>query len=166
MGSIYIVFGPQGAGKSTYARQLARDVGGVRFSIDDWMARLYGADMPSPPDLAWVMERVGRCEAQIWATAADVAASGGRAVLDLGFMKAAQRAAFAARARELGLPVSLHFVDAAPEVRRGRVLERNAQRGETFAFEVTPAMFEFMERQFERPTDEELAIATMVRTDQ
>ncbi|KAB8141744.1 ATP-binding protein [Chloroflexia bacterium SDU3-3] len=165
MGTISIVFGPQGAGKSTYARQLTQDIGGVHFSIDDWMARLYGADMPSPLDLAWVMERVGRCEAQIWATAAAVAASGGHAVLDLGFMKAAQRSAFTARASELGLPVSLHFVDAAPELRRQRVLERNSARGETFAFEVTPAMFDFMEGQFERPTDEELAAATVVRTD-
>ncbi|WP_167316035.1 ATP-binding protein [Burkholderia lata] len=31
---VHIVFGPQGAGKSTYARTLAAASGATRFSID------------------------------------------------------------------------------------------------------------------------------------
>lgn len=65
MGTIHIVFGPQGAGKSTYARALAADVAGVRFSIDEWMHELYSADSPTPLRLDWVMVRVQRCERRI-----------------------------------------------------------------------------------------------------
>ena len=58
----------------------------------------------------------------------------------------------------------LHIVDAPHDLRRRRVLDRNATRGDTFAFEVTPEMFDFMESRFERPTESERAVATAVQT--
>jgi predicted kinase len=156
MATIHMVFGPQGAGKSTYARQLAERVAGVRFSIDDWMGHLYGPDLPKPMDIAWIMQRVHRCEQRIWATAADVAARGSDVVLDLGFMKEANRTEFLSLAASNGLPTQLHLVDAPCDIRRRRVLARNQHKGETFSFEVTPAMFDFMEQQFEPATAVEL----------
>jgi len=109
MATIHLVFGPQGAGKSTSARELAGRVNGVHLAIDDWMA--------------------------------------------------VSRADYASRAAADGHASRLHFVSAPRDVRRTRVLARNAARGETFAFEVTPAMFDFMEREFEPPTQGELADA-------
>lgn len=53
----------------------------------------------------------------------------------------------------------LHYVDAPHPTRRTRVMTRNQERGETFAFEVTPGMFDFMETKFESPTEAELASA-------
>ena len=161
MGTIYLVFGPQGAGKSTYSRGLATRVKGVRFSIDDWMEQLYGPDLPKPKSFSWVMERVQRCERRIWATASDFARTGGSVILDLGFMKARSRSEFLALAEEGGHPFQLHFVNAPHAIRRARVLARNAEKGATFSFEVTPAMFDFMEGEFEPPTDNELANATV-----
>jgi predicted kinase len=155
--TIHIVFGTQGAGKTTYSRQLAEKVNGTRFSIDDWMGELFGPDLPKSMSLAWIMERVQRCERRIWSTASEVVERGGSAVLDLGFMKVSDRSRFVSQAETKGLPVQLHYVTAPHALRRGRVIARNANRGETFAFEVTPAMFDFMEKQFESPTDAELA---------
>jgi predicted kinase len=161
MAEIHIVFGPQGAGKSSYARTLAAACAGTRFSIDEWMAQLYGPDLPDPIDLSWIMERVQRCERQIWRTAEQVAKNGGDVVLDLGFMKAANRAAFSEQATEAGVPSRLHYVTAPHDIRRSRVMRRNSEKGETFSFEVSPAMFDFMEAQFEAPTNLELASATV-----
>jgi len=48
MSKIHLVFGSQGAGKSTYAKKLAEKVKGVYLSIDEWMQELYGADAPKP----------------------------------------------------------------------------------------------------------------------
>lgn len=161
MGTLHLVFGPQGAGKSSYARQLATDIGGVRLAIDDWMGQLYGPDLPTPMNFAWIMERVQRCEKRIWATATEIADTGGHVVLDLGFMKVRNRTEFLSLASAGQHPAQLHFVNAPLDVRRQRVLQRNSDKGDTFSFEVTAPMFDFMEREFESPTDQELASATM-----
>jgi len=159
MAQLHLVFGPQGAGKTTYSRRLAEEVRGVRFSIDEWMGALFGPDLPQPLNFGWIMERVARCEQRIWTTTLEVARSGVDVVLDLGFMKLEHRGQFAARAEEAELTVQTHFVDAPYELRRGRVLSRNREQGATFAFEVTPQMFDFMEQQFEKPSESELARA-------
>ena len=154
-GTIHIVFGPQGAGKTTYARELAEEVGGTRFSIDEWMGELFGPDLPKPMSLAWIMERVRRCEHRIWMTAANIARQGGTVVLDLGFMKISDRSAYLALAAANAFPARLHFVTAPHDQRRRRVLSRNVEKGATFSFEVTASMFDFMETRFEAPTEDE-----------
>jgi predicted kinase len=155
--TVHIVFGPQGAGKTTYSRRLANESTGTRFSIDDWMGELFGPDLPKPMSLPWIMERVQRCERRIWSTAAEIVDRGGCAVLDLGFMRVSDRSRLISLAEAKELPVQLHYVNAPQDVRRARVVSRNATKGETFAFEVTPAMFDFMEKQFESPTEAELS---------
>jgi len=161
LGTLHLVFGPQGAGKSSYARQLATRFQGVRLSIDDWMGQLYGPDLPTPMNFAWIMERVQRCEKRIWATAAEIAGTGGHVVLDLGFMKVRKRTEFLALASAGEHPAQLHFVNAPLDVRRQRVLQRNIDKGDTYSFEVSAPMFDFMEREFEPPTALELASATV-----
>jgi predicted kinase len=123
------------------------------------MAQLYGADLPDPINRSWIMERVQRCERQIWRTAEQIAKNGGSVVLDLGFMK--ESSTFAEQARDAGLSSKLHYVTAPHDIRRTRVMTRNAEKGETFSFEVSPAMFDFMEAEFEAPTKLELASATV-----
>ncbi len=162
---IHIVFGRQGAGKSTYARELAVQLQATRFSIDDWMGALFGPDMPQPISFPWVMQRVQRCEQRIWDVASQIAKNGGTAVLDLGFMKVSDRTRFIDLALAAQLQVQLHQVTAAHALRRRRVLERNTAQGDTFSFEVSPAVFDFMEKLFESPTDLELATAVVVKTD-
>ena len=45
---------------------------------------------------------------------------------------------------------------ASAEARRARVADRNVVRGEGFAIEVTPEMFDFIEGVFEAPDADEL----------
>ena len=162
--TVHIVFGSQGAGKTTYSRKLAGEIRATRFSIDDWMGELFGPDLPKPMSLPWIMERVQRCERRIWSTASEIVECGGSAVLDLGFMKVSDRSRFVSLAEAKALPVQMHYVNAPHSLRRDRVLSRNAEKGETFAFEVTPAMFDFMEKQFESPTESELSRSVAIGT--
>jgi predicted kinase len=154
--TLHVIVGPCGAGKTTYAHGFARREGAVAFILDDWMARLFGPDMPEPLEYAWMVERVGRCEAQIWSTAAAVLAAGGSAILDIGLMRRADRARVKEIADGTGLTLRWHLVDAPQAVRRARVADRNTIRGEGFAIEVTPDMFDFIEGVYEPPSPDEL----------
>jgi predicted kinase len=163
--TLNVIFGPCGAGKTTYAHAFARREKAVAFILDDWMARMFGPDMPEPLQYDWMVERVGRCEGQIWATAAGVLAAGTSVILDIGLMRRADRARVREIAEATGLPLQFHFVDAPQDVRRARVLDRNVVRGESFAIAVTPDLFDFIEGVYEPPEPQELTGAVMSLSD-
>lgn len=154
--TLHVIFGPSGAGKTTYANAFARRENAVAFILDEWMARLFAPDMPEPIEYEWMIQRVARCEAQIWSVAAGVLATGAPVILDIGLMRKADRDRVREIAEATGLPLQFHYVTASAEVRRARVAERNVVRGENFAIEVTPEMFEFVEGVFETPEPAEL----------
>lgn len=165
MSVIHIVFGPLGAGKTTYAHDLSSNENAICFSIDSWMVDFFGADAPVPLTMQWAMERVKRCENRIWLTARDVAKSGSNVVLDLGFLKKASRKEFLDLASREGLEIKSHFIHAQRNTRRLRVLARNETKGDTFALAVSPEMFDFMDAQFETATQLELSTAIVVDTE-
>ena len=162
---IILIVGCTGAGKTTYARQLADQLGAVRFSIDEWMTQLFWADSPQPIEFQWTMERVERCEAQIFATVRQLAARGIPAVLDLGFTRREHRDSFRALAEEAGLTAVVHFLDIPADQRWYRVNRRNKERGETFAMEVDRQMFDFMEAMWEPPMEAEWSAGGGCRID-
>jgi predicted kinase len=159
--TLHLVFGPCGAGKTTYAYALARREGAVVFVLDEWGVRLFGPDVDGPIDFAWMSERLGRCRALIWSTAAAVLEAGASVVLDLGLMRRPDRERMRKIAQEAGLSMQWHFVDAPPEVRRARVAGRNETKGETFAREVPPEMFDMFEALYEAPAPAELEGAVL-----
>ena len=158
MAEWHLVAGSTGAGKSTAAREIAERVGGVRFSIDEWMSALYWMDCPEKNDFPWALERVGRCEAQIEVVARELAQVGVDAVLDLGFTTRAQRMKWLERAKAAGVECVLHVLDVDAEVRWARVCERNRGESVTYAFVVTREMFCIMEERWEAPSVEELGM--------
>jgi len=165
MTTIHMIYGRQGAGKTTYALALAKQEQAIRFSIDEWMGELYGPDLPQALDFSWIMERVKRCEHRIWQTALAITDAGNSVILDLGFMKTQDRTSFLSLANHHNLATQLHFVTATHDLRRQRVISRNTSKKETFSFEVTPEMFDFMETQFEPPNPQELKASIHINTD-
>jgi predicted kinase len=153
---IHLVGGSTGAGKTTYAIALSARLGAIRFSIDEWMTALFWMDSPQPIQFEWTIERVNRCEAQIFAVARQLAARAVPSVLDLGFATAAQRAKFATLAKESDLVAQLHFIDIPADERWRRVVSRNESKGETYRLDVPREMFEFMESMWEPPSDAEM----------
>ena len=154
--TLHVIFGPSGAGKTTYAHTFARRQNAVAFILDDWMAKLFGPDIPEPIEYDWMIERVQRCEAQIWSVVAGCLAAGTSVILDIGLMRQADRARVREIAQATDLPLQFHFVTAPTETRRARVAERNVVRGENFAIEVTPELFAFIEGVYEPPGTGEL----------
>lgn len=154
---LHMVCGGVGAGKTTYARKLADDIGGLRFSIDEWMTGLFGPDSPQPPQWGWVIERVRRCETRIVAQALDAARRGVPSVLDLSFLRRDDRRRLAGQAAAANVGLALHFLDVPADERWRRVAARNAGKGETFSLVVPRPVFDFVETMFEPPGADELA---------
>jgi predicted kinase len=159
--TLNVIVGPCGAGKTTYAHAFARREKAAAFILDDWMAQLFGPDMPEPLEYDWMLERVGRCEAQIWSAAASVLATGTSVILDIGLMRKADRDRVRQITEATGLSLQWHVVDAPQDVRRARVAGRNVVRGESFAIEVPPDMFDFIEGVYESPEPGELTGAVL-----
>ena len=160
---IHLVCGSTGAGKTTYAGKLSRQLGAMPLSIDDWMVTLFSPDMPQPLDWTWIGERVARCERQIAATALRLGRLGVPSILDLGLLRADDRHRVAALATAAGLIVHLHFLDIDAAERWRRVDGRNAEKGETFRLTVTRPMFDFIETIWQPPAADEMATLNGVR---
>ena len=154
---IYLVCGATGAGKSTHAEALAQQVQGVRFSIDEWMQQLFNSDKPDEGIFEWLYERVHRSCAQMRATSERLVVLGTPAIFDCGLTNKAERDIFADWAEAKGFSVELHFVDVPTETRWQRVKKRNAEQAETFQFNVTRDMFDFIEGMWEAPDEAEMA---------
>ena len=161
--TVHLIAGSTGAGKTTYALALAKREGALRLSIDDWMTALFGPDQPDPIRFEWMMERIDRCEALMWALAEQEAALGRSVLIDCGLSKEAHRAKWADLAAAAGLPVVLHHLHVDAEERWRRVQQRNAERGPTFKLEVDRGMFDFVETLWEPPGAEEMARLNGVR---
>ena len=139
---VHLVVGPVGAGKSTFARQLVRDHSAVALTLDDWMATLFRPDRPATDVVAWYQERAERCIAQIWKLARQLTDRGDDVVLEIGLLRRGERERFYERVDEAGLPLTIYVLDAARDVRRARVLERNQRQGATFSMAVPLEIFE------------------------
>jgi predicted kinase len=153
----HLITGATGAGKTTYARALADEIGGVHFAIDEWMTGLFAPDLPTPITPAWIWERVARCETLIEKQALQVLGRGPSAVLDLSFLQATDRQRMATAVWAAGFDVRLHWLDVPVETRWQRVAQRNAEKGPTYTMPVTRPMFDYIETRWQPPSAEEFA---------
>lgn len=161
---IHFIFGPTGAGKTTYALKLAANRNAILFSIDEWMGVLFFPDVQGELTFDWAMERVNRCEAQIWNTTRQLLAQGKEVVLEISMSTRPLREKQIKLAETIKVLYKLHYLDADIEVRRARVRNRNKQKGTTYSFDVNDDMFDFVENMFEAPSNQELNGAEIVKS--
>ena len=149
---IHIICGGTGAGKSTFSKELALKSNAIHFSIDDWIATLYGEDKPHDVNYDWYIERIARIEDLMWAL---ITSSKSNFILDLGFSLKSHRQKFYDLAETAGIIVKLHYLNVGPDERWRRVCKRNDEQGETFALKVSREDFDFMEDLFQEPSEDE-----------
>jgi len=156
-GSLHLLIGPVGAGKTTYGRRQAAQAGAVFLDLDTWMVRLFGADSrPQENVLAWYLERRDRVRELLWDLTLDLLRSGLEIFLELGLVTTAEREAFYERARAEELPLRVYLVDAPRDLRRQRVAQRNQAPGE-FTQRVPLEHFERASDLWQPPSETERA---------
>jgi len=156
MPTVHLIHGYIGAGKTTFAKQLAEKVNGVRFNSDEWMARLYGEDPPAD-QFAERLERVFALIDEQWVR---VVRCGVDVVLDNGFWTRATRDAARRRAAAAGADCRLYALECSDATARERVRRRNADlQGSLYIADPT---FDSLKARFEplRPDEPHQRITT------
>lgn len=160
---IHLIVGNTGSGKTTYSIDLKTKTKGIIFSIDDWNGTLFLADKKPSDGLDWFLERIERAEKVIMNLVKQLESSNVDSILDLGLSKFEHREKFRKFAVANGFEITIHFLDIDKEIRLERVMKRNSEKGETFAFEVSKENFDFMENWFERPTEKEMREGVIIK---
>lgn len=147
--TVHLIHGYLGAGKTTFACNLERDLPAIRFTHDEWMARLYGED-PPVNDFPVYYRRVSDQIGTLWPRCLEL---GVDVVLDLNFWSRAQRDSTRATALTLGANVVLYRLICAEEEAWRRIDDRNRRlEGNLFIDRNT---FNVLQTRFEPLGDDE-----------
>lgn len=153
---IHLIVGNTGSGKTTYSTELKSKSKAIIFSIDNWNKTLFLEDKKPNDGLEWFLERIDRAETMMMDLIHQLEEVRVDAILDLGLSKLEHREKFRRFAQQNNYEIKIHFLDISKETRYKRVMKRNEEKGDTFAFEVSKENFNFMETWFEKPTENEL----------
>ena len=109
---VHLLAGFNGAGKTTYAKELEISTGGVRFSLDEWMLRLH-------PDLRYDSELYGvaaeNCKHLIWDVAKKFLERGVDVILDWNQWSRDRRKIWLNASKVAGFEAHLHYVQVSLE---------------------------------------------------
>lgn len=120
--TLHLICGLPCSGKTTLARRLEATAPAVRLSPDEWIARLYGADVSrSAADAAR-----DRVESALADLAWRLLELGTDVILENGFWRRDERESYRRRAAELGARSELHFTHASEDELERRLRLRNA----------------------------------------
>jgi predicted kinase len=146
MATLFLICGLPGSGKSTLARQLEQEHRALRLVPDEWMARIVGDGHDEAKRAA--------IESIQWDLAQRVLALGLGVILENGFWSRQERDEIRARAAELGVPVTLFYLD----VPRAELVRRLRARNDAMprdTFRVEPEQLDEWVRAFEEPSADE-----------
>jgi predicted kinase len=136
--------GLPGAGKTTLAKRLERELPAVRLCPDERLAK-EGLDQFDEEARA----RIEHCQ---WDDAQDLLAAGTSVILENGFWGRAERDEKRLRARELGAGVELHYLAVPMAELEWRIAVRNRVPG---SVALTSEMIREWQGLFETPTQAE-----------
>ncbi len=119
------------------------------------MVILFSPDRPEENFMEWYSDRKTRCIQQIWEVTCELLNNGTSVILELGLVQQANRDDLYRRVDGTEYEMQVHLIDTPLELRRQRVMERNAQKTDTYKMEVTDEFFNLANSYWEEPTEVE-----------
>lgn len=160
MPSLHLICGPVAAGKSTYARQLARQQHAVLLSLDEAMLKLHG---PIDGRDAFLSKQ-DLCRSYLLDLTADSLQNHVSVVLDWGFWKHQDRLALVSRFSRYGCPIEMIYLKTDAELRWQRLTLRNQNPGDGNHV-IEQKDFAFFNSLFEEPrADDYPGVTLTIRT--
>lgn len=148
-GTLILLCGLPGAGKSTLAKKLAEELSAIVMSPDQEMYER---------GISFFDEKArAEIEAQQWQLALKLAQSGSTIILENGFWGREERDKLRLEAHALGLRIELHYLDVPFEELWRRVDARNKKEDDKDA-ELTRERLEQSASQLEAPDKAELSL--------
>lgn len=152
VGRVHLLYGLAGSGKTTLARTLTAAGKGVRFTLDEWMIRLY-------PGLSfWSPEYGPRAEVVkdlIWSLAEQALRAGTDVVLDWNSWSRERRAWAVRRAADIPAVVVLHRLSASIEQASAQAAQRARDQRVVYAHSISQQDNEHLASIMEPPGAEE-----------
>ena len=150
-GTLILICGLPGAGKTTLAKKLERERNAIRLCPDEWIEAILDR-----PDNTAERDRLrDPIENLQWGLAQTYLSQGHTVILENGFWAEEERTAYAVRALELGAKIELHAFDVRHDILWQRILDRN-QMLENKTFVMTRGEAEYSWSMFQLPTEKEL----------
>lgn len=143
MATAHLVFGFLGAGKTTLAKRLERQHDAVRFTPDEWMARLFGEDPPADTfqdKAAAILDIMQPLWVRCLSLGLDV-------VLDYGIWSRAERDHVRDVVTAIGATPLLWSVSCSDDEALKRISLRNEAAHRSL--HIAPATFELLKARFE-----------------
>jgi predicted kinase len=149
MATAHLIYGFLGSGKTTFAKQLERDLAAVRFTPDEWMAHLFGDD---PPESIFQEKASAILDVMepIWMRCLSL---GLDVVLDFGFWRRAERDHVRERVEAVGAQARLYVLNCSDEEAWKRVDARNGSGHQSLY--IAPATFRALKERVEPLGDDE-----------
>lgn len=144
-GTLVIVCGLPGSGKTTYSRQLEVQLRAIRFCPDEWMNALTVS--------LWDERVRERVEALQWQLAQRLLDLGVTVIIEWGTWARSERDTLRLKARELGASVELHYLAASVDVLLDRLQHRVLENPP-----ITRDQLLKWANAYQVPTDEEKAL--------
>ncbi|PZD71554.1 hypothetical protein C1752_06174 [Acaryochloris thomasi RCC1774] len=123
MATLHLLHGFTGAGKTTFARKLEHDLPAVRFTLDEWMVRLYGHN---PPEACFV-DYSKRVTDLIWHVATQLLEVEQDVILDFGFWSRASRDNARSLAQAVNAAPKFYCISCSEKLMKERVMKRSSK---------------------------------------
>ena len=152
MATAHLLFGYIGVGKTTAAKRLEHEHSAVRFTPDEWMARLFSEDPPAAmfqEKAAAVLELLEPMWTRCLSLGVDV-------VLDYGFWSRNDRDRVRELTQSLGARSVLYNVACDEAEARARIATRN-QAGHRSLY-IAPATYDLLKARFEPLASDEARV--------
>lgn len=149
--TLYFMCGKMAAGKSTFAKELARTHDAVLLNQDDWLAALYPGEILNIPDYVRCSTRLRDAFTPL---IVDLLTRGTSIVLDHPGNTRKQRQWFRDLIDRANVPHELHFIDADDDTCKRQLKQRSAALPAGSAW-TTDTEFDAITAYFQAPAKDE-----------